>query len=46
MGRRSKIIKRTFTQGGKTIIVQTDSVEYMEEQEGRYNEDNSEEEDA
>ncbi len=32
MGGRSTIITRTFKQRGKTIIVQTDSVEYMEEQ--------------
>jgi hypothetical protein len=39
MERRNSIIKRTFEQGGKEIIVSTDSVEYMEEQEGRYETD-------
>ncbi len=32
MAGRNTVITRTFKQGDKTIIVQTDSVEYMEEQ--------------
>jgi len=32
MHKRNNVITRTFEQGGKKIIVQTDSVEYMEEQ--------------
>jgi hypothetical protein len=32
MAKRSEVITRTFKQRGKTIIVSTDSVAYMEEQ--------------
>lgn len=32
MERRNSVVTRTFEQGGKKIIVSTDSVEYMEEQ--------------
>jgi hypothetical protein len=46
MEKRGSVITRTFEQRGKKIIVQTDSIEYMEEQERRYNEDTSKEEDA
>jgi len=46
MGKRNRVITRTFEQRGKKIIISTDSVEYLEEQEGRYSEDTNEEEDA
>ncbi len=44
MARRSTVVTRTFTERGKKIIVSTDSVEYMEEQEELYGD--SEEKDA
>ncbi len=42
MARRSTVVTRTFKQRGKTIIVSTDSVEYMEEQEELYGSDSKE----
>jgi hypothetical protein len=46
MAKRGKVITKTFEYKGKTVIIQTDSVEYMESEGRKYSEDNSKEEDA
>lgn len=36
MGKRGKIITKQISYKGKTIIIQTDSVEYLEGEERKY----------
>lgn len=46
MAKRSKVITKTFEYKGKTVIIQTDSIEYMESEGRKYGEGIGKEEDT
>jgi hypothetical protein len=46
MAKTSRIITKQISYKGKTIIIQTDSLEYLEGEVKKYNEDTSKKKDA